>query len=361
MLNNKIDYFNFVFTEDGSTGLYNKLVEDVYHSKFGAKSEAEEKFIKPLNFEKNFLNKKQINVLDICYGIGYNTKAFLNKIIKTNYNGEINIDILEYDKDLVLLSPFIKDGYYKSAPEINYILASKLIELIYANRNSLNRILNNKDNKKFIEPFYGRLIKKYKNWGYIYNLEVKNSAFLHNICYHYISQRNKRVLKSNKINKLTFRAYFEDARQTVKSLKNEYDVIFLDAFTPSKLPTLWSLDFFKELYRLSSDDGMLVTYSNSSAVRHAMMDAGYYVGKIYDKKKYPAGTVASKNISLIENELNEYDKGLMKTNAGIYFLDEGLKHRAEEILEEHAIRKKLLNLESSSQYIKRNKKEHINA
>ena len=33
----------------------------------------------------------------------------------------------------------------------------------------------------------------------------------------------------------------------VKNLNNEYDYIFLDAFTTHKCPQLWSIDFIKEL------------------------------------------------------------------------------------------------------------------
>ena len=39
--------FEAKFTEDGSVGLYSKDVDDIYHSSFGALSEAYEKFIFP--------------------------------------------------------------------------------------------------------------------------------------------------------------------------------------------------------------------------------------------------------------------------------------------------------------------------
>ena len=66
-------------TEDGSIGLYNKEMNEIYHSKYGAKKEAFEKFVEPALI----LNNKQLKILDVCYGIGYNTKCalenFLNK------------------------------------------------------------------------------------------------------------------------------------------------------------------------------------------------------------------------------------------------------------------------------------------
>lgn len=38
-------------TNDGSIGLYNKEVDDIYHSTYGAYNEAVEKFIKPSGLE----------------------------------------------------------------------------------------------------------------------------------------------------------------------------------------------------------------------------------------------------------------------------------------------------------------------
>ena len=122
---------------------------------------------------------------------------------------------------------------------------------------------------------------------------------------------------------------------------------------------MWSYDFLKELYRLTSDDAILVTYSNSVAVRHAMCDVGFNVGKIFDKKNRACGTIASKNKNLIINPINEYDLGLMKTGAGVYYRDITLTSSAEDIIKEHAERKKVLNLESSSSYIKRFKNKGI--
>lgn len=350
-----LDYLSFINTNDGSTGLYNSDVDDIYHSVYGAKEEAEEKFIKPLCFEKNFLDKKQIKVLDICYGIGYNTKAFLKKIIQTKYNGEVYIDALEYDKNLVLISPFIKDGYFNRYPEISYILLSSLYEEIHLSKSMIKDIMFAGANKRFFTPFYRRLIQLFKCLDYNYNLPEKKEGFLHNIYYHCISQRIKSPLKRLRNKKITFKPYYDDARQSIKTLNGTYDIIFLDAFTPAKLPTLWSIDFFIRLYKLMNNDSLLVTYSNSAAVRHAMVDAGFFVGKIFDKNNRASGTIASKNKSLIQYPLNEYDYGLLNTAAGVYYKDHNLNMPAEEILSEHEIRRTKLNLQSSSSYIKQHK------
>ena len=74
--------FNFVKTEDGSTGLYSNEVKDIFHSKTGAMKEAFDKFIKPSFFDEIIKKQKSTNILDICYGIGYNTKTALDEILK---------------------------------------------------------------------------------------------------------------------------------------------------------------------------------------------------------------------------------------------------------------------------------------
>ncbi len=352
------NYFEFTFTNDKSVGLYNKAVDDVYHSVYGALEEALEKFIEPLDFVKNFANKKQIRVLDICFGIGYNTKALLKKILQIKYKGKVYIDILEYDKNLVTISPFVKDTLFKTYPEISYILSSSFLEQIYENRNNVNLIMSAKNNKKFFEPFYCSLMKKYYYLGYSYNPQAKNNSFLHNIYYHCISSRTKKPFNGLKIKNFIIKPYFWDARRTVKQLSGKYDIIFLDAFTPSKLPTLWTLEFFNELNRLASQNCILVTYSNSSAVRHAMSDAGFSVGKLFDKNKRHCGTIASVNDNMIKNKLNEYDIGLMHTKAGIYYRDNALISTADEIIAQYKKEKLDSSLQSSSQFIKKYKMEN---
>lgn len=345
--------FEFRFTNDKSVGLYNFDVDDIYHSSYGAKKEAFEKFIAPLNFAQNFSHKKEIKVLDICYGIGYNTKAFLETTRRLDFKGKLEIDILEYDKNLVSLSPFVKDGFYRTSPEISYMLSESLFE-VYSSNEEFLEILNNYQNKVFIETNYYQMAKKMREWGYTNIPLSQKNAFLHNIYYQCISQRIKKPHKTLRIKNISIKPHIMDARKAIFNLCETYNIVFLDAFTPLKLPTLWSLDFFIAIKNLLDEDSIIVTYSNSAAVRHAMLDAGFYVGKTFDKNGRACGTVATKNISFIKNKLDEYDLGLIKTNAGVYFRDPNLNLTAEAILEEFNSRKKNLNLESSSSYIKKN-------
>ena len=65
-----------ILCEDGTNTLFSKEFNEPYHStKDGALHESLEKYVKPsLTLSKN---KTELTILDICFGLGYNTFATL--------------------------------------------------------------------------------------------------------------------------------------------------------------------------------------------------------------------------------------------------------------------------------------------
>lgn len=200
--------------------------------------------------------------------------------------------------------------------------------------------------KEALKMKYDKTIRSYE--------ELSN---LHNIYYRNLSNRYKNDLKAFKNVLFNFDLKLNDARKELLYDNNKYNFIFLDAFTPAKCPALWTLEFFKLLYEHLDENGMILTYSNSAAVRNAFINAGFYVGKTFNSslKKF-TGTVAVKNKSLIKHDLSEYDLGLIKTRAGIFYHDQNLTGLNEEIIASHQREVENSNLISSSKYIKQYKK-----
>lgn len=480
------------YTKDGSVGLYSNADKDIYHSVYGAYSEAYDKFVIPARFDKFLKNNSEIKILDLCYGIGYNTKSFLNyfinnfsqkKIKKNNshtenidtihtnninslicneeihadnilnntsidkihgdnvcddnfkhlqdnykknknekYNelennsgyeknvdkiknesAEINnisinnkkekvykikIDAIDYNETLMKLSPLFRfkqffnfskmtnietvDKYlskespnklqHKMLNEVNFIIFMNLLNQYKDNylTKDVKEILLDKKFSSFFDKNMMDFKKFYENKGYNLSSKGNKLTFLHNIYYQYISKSYKNTLKVLENNEISIKYISSDAREFVKSNLNRYDFIFLDAFTPTKCPALWTYDFFKNLYQHLSYDGMLLTYSSSSVIRNAMLKANFYIGKVFNENENRfTGTVAVKNADLIEHPLDKYEIGLLKTKAGIVYTDINLKDSNEEILERRHFEVKSSNLISSSQYIK-NFKEILN-
>ena len=83
-----------VLTNDGSISLRSLLFQENFHSLDGALKESELKFINPSDLKR--FKDKSLNVLDICFGLGYNSASLFNKLI--TQNSFINWYALEIDK-----------------------------------------------------------------------------------------------------------------------------------------------------------------------------------------------------------------------------------------------------------------------
>ena len=83
-----------VLTKDGSFTLRSLIFQENFHSLEGALKETEIKFINPSDLKR--FNDKSLNVLDICFGLGYNSASLFNNLIRQN--SFINWYALEIDK-----------------------------------------------------------------------------------------------------------------------------------------------------------------------------------------------------------------------------------------------------------------------
>ena len=101
-INNKVlsPKKDLVLCEDGSYTLYSHDFDEAYHStKDGALHESLEKHVKPaLNLKKD---KEDLVILDICFGLGYNTFSTLYYIKKHNLTTKVHILSPEFDEELV--------------------------------------------------------------------------------------------------------------------------------------------------------------------------------------------------------------------------------------------------------------------
>ena len=275
----RVDFFDtyknyFVLTDDGSYSINSREINnkiETLHTSTGAISESFEKFIKPMKFNYT----QDINILDICAGLGYNSSAAIKEFIK-NSNKNLTIDMVEISKStlacgLLIPSPIPEHDITKKAIE------NKLISIDYA------------------------------------TLKLEQTKIPENI----------------KIN-----IYIEDARQTVQKLKdNTYDAIFLDPFSQNMAPELFSLEFFTEFRRIIKNNGIIATYTSSAPVRAGFIESDFYIGQgpIFGRKQ--GGTLASPNPEMLETSLPKNDEiRIALSDVGIPFRDPNLNSSSEEIL-----------------------------
>ena len=62
--------------------------------------------------------------------------------------------------------------------------------------------------------------------------------------------------------------------------KNEFDLIYFDAFGYDVQPQLWSEEIFKKMYDALKTKGVLVTYACRTSIKKAMQSAGFTIEKL---------------------------------------------------------------------------------
>lgn len=93
------DLFLPQLTADNSYTFYCEEFGETFHSQQGAKTEAEHKFVAPtqLNIKAH---QPVVRILDVCYGLGYNTAAALAQIWAVNPDCLIEVIALESNADI---------------------------------------------------------------------------------------------------------------------------------------------------------------------------------------------------------------------------------------------------------------------
>lgn len=89
-----------ILCEDGTYTLYSKEFDEPYHStRDGALHESLEKHVKPAFSLKN--EKPHVRILDICFGLGYNTFATIYYLKKYQSKTKVHILAPEFDEALI--------------------------------------------------------------------------------------------------------------------------------------------------------------------------------------------------------------------------------------------------------------------
>lgn len=232
-------------TEDGSFTFFSPEFSEHFHSHFGAKEEAEKKFVIPCQLAEKAARSKQLKLLDICYGLGYNTAAALATIWSVNPHCRVELVALELDERVP-----------KSAVEQNLLVP----------------------------------------WG------TKIGAFLSELAL-------KNSAQNSQINAQLYLGDARENLPKILQLNYKADAIFLDPFSPPKCPQLWTVEFLALGAKCLKEDGRLATYSCAASVRTALIMGGLQIGASSSVGRRSPGTIASwtkDNLPLLSPQEQEH-------------------------------------------------------
>ncbi len=224
------DIFTPELTADGSFTFFSAEFGETFHSRQGAYQEAQMKFVEPTHLAQKAQQPK-LHLLDICYGLGYNTAAALETIWAVNPSCCVEWVGLELDLTVApaAIAHHLLNRWSEPIPQLLTQLARDLV--VQTDRFRAQLLIG--DGRQTIQP-------------------LCQSGFL-------------------------------------------ADAIFLDPFSPPHCPQMWTVEFLGLVAQCLKPDGRLATYSCAAAVRTALMAAGLKIGSTIPVGRRSPGTVASFN------------------------------------------------------------------
>ncbi len=234
-----------VTTEDGSLTLYSAEFDECYHStRDGALHESLYKHIIPaLTLQQD---KNQLTILDICFGLGYNTLATIYYILEENIDTKIHIISPEFDNELVRS---LKDFEYP--PEFEPL--KPIIR-------SISQTNYYEDEQFRIDVIIGDAREVLRDIIGIIGVRTPQPTNL----------SNKSLAKQDKPTLFTLHSSL-----FTNNIEPKFDIIYQDPFSPTKNPTLWTREWFADLKAASEDDAILTTYSIAASTRMGLYENGW--------------------------------------------------------------------------------------
>ncbi len=241
MLQNAEDFIPQL-TADGSFTFFSTEFGEAFHSDYGAHQEAQLKFVEPTQLKKK-AQQPTLRLLDICYGLGYNTAAALATIWAVNPSCYVEVVGLEFNLVPIeaAIARHLLHSWHQPIPQILTTLATEH--------------------------------------------QVQTDCFKATLLIGDARTTIRLVQKSG------FQA----------------DAIFLDPFSPPSCPQLWTVEFLEQVAKCLSSNGRLATYSCAAAVRTALMAAGLKIGSTPPVGRRSPGTVASwSTVPLLSQQEQEH-------------------------------------------------------
>ena len=181
-------------TDDGSYTFFSDEFGQTFHSKYGAKEESLFKYAIPTLLAEKAC-RGHLRILDICYGLGYNSAAALSTIWRSNPDCTVEITALELDRTVAIaaIDHNLLGDWEEPIPQ----LLTQLVRAEIIDRDRLKAKLTIGDARQTI----GQVIEG------------------------------------------GFKA----------------DAIFLDPFSPRSCPQLWTIEFIDRVARCCAFDGIIAT------------------------------------------------------------------------------------------------------
>ncbi len=160
-----MDKLSLFPTKDGSVTFWSETFQETFHSSHGAKHEAEAKFVIPAKIAEKAITQTQLNILDVCYGLGYNTAAAIACVFESP-DRTANLQIIALENNLEVPQQAITSGLVdiwqpaiakilKTAADVQTVTTENLsLQLLIGDaRQTISQVPTKWADAIFLDPF----------------------------------------------------------------------------------------------------------------------------------------------------------------------------------------------------------------
>jgi tRNA U34 5-methylaminomethyl-2-thiouridine-forming methyltransferase MnmC len=208
-------------TGDGSHTLFSEEFNEIYHSRHGAWQESQHVFI-AAGLKYCLLQKKRLNILEVGFGTGLNAIMTMSEVL----DSQCMISYLGIEPHPINMEIIEKMNY------TNWLITNEL------------------------QDYYLKLHQA--DWQKVFQL---NQSF--------------RAYKFK--GKLT--DFFTDY-QAPNPDWEKFDLVYFDAFAPTKQPEMWTTEVFSQLKKFLHPQAILVTYCAKGQLKRDLKSAAYQIEEL---------------------------------------------------------------------------------
>lgn len=209
----KLGNYKIVDTQDGSKTIYSEFFDENCHSTSGAYEETLYNYIQGCEIAEKLNKSPKLTIYEVGFGAALGPYTLLKYLEENQQYSQNKIEFHSTELDHEF---------------VQWVLKNSNFSKIYAN--AIEQYTELKDRIKF------------------------------------------------KIKNIEFTIWLGDARASITNYDGPLvDCIFQDAFSPKKNPSLWTVEWFKQLYKISNEEVVLSTYCSSKEARGSMILAGFFI------------------------------------------------------------------------------------
>ena len=156
-----VSFLRKILTGDQTETFLHEKIGESYHSQMGAVDETVKKYTIPCKIKELARERSTIRILDVCFGMGYNSAMAISVALQENPSCAIEVVGLEHDKEIIEKIqevnppiPFFRHYKKLTLPDLEFLEGNVSVKLLLGDaRETVVQLSDESFDAIFFDPF----------------------------------------------------------------------------------------------------------------------------------------------------------------------------------------------------------------